>query len=125
MSTTETTDGNTVSREIEELEDRLDAALLKLARVEQANDEAVPLAVVQRLSDCAVPTKVWREYRGLSQQELAEAACVSVELVARVENGKEDVPLRVMHAFARALNLELDDLVPWSEQGELRTTGHV
>lgn len=111
-------DGNLGSQEIEELEDRLDAALLKLARVEQANDEVIPYAVVQLLSDGAVPTKIWREYRGLSQEELARAANVTAELVAEVEAGKEDMPLRSMHALARALNVDLDDLVPWATDAD-------
>ncbi len=79
------TDGNLGSQEIEQLEDRLDAALLKLARVEQANDEVIPFALVQVLSDGGVPTRVWREHRGLSREELAQAAGVPVELVVQVE----------------------------------------
>ncbi|HVB69121.1 MAG TPA: helix-turn-helix transcriptional regulator [Acetobacteraceae bacterium] len=115
---TNTTDGNLVSQEIEELEDRLDAALLKLARVEQTNDEAIPFAVVQLLSNGGVPTRIWREYRGLSQEELARAARVPAELVVQVEVGKEDVPLRSMHALARTLSVDLDDLVPWTTDGD-------
>ncbi|HEY1935343.1 MAG TPA: helix-turn-helix transcriptional regulator [Acetobacteraceae bacterium] len=115
---TSPTDGNLGSQEIEELEDRLDAALLKLARVEQANDEAIPIAVVQLLSNGGVPTRIWREYRGLSQEELARAARVPPEVVTQVEAGKEDVPLRSMHALARALNVDLDDLVPWTTDGD-------
>jgi DNA-binding XRE family transcriptional regulator len=113
-----TTDGNLVSQEIEELEDRLDAALLKLARFEQANGESIPFAVVQLLSNGGVPTRIWREYRGLSQEELARAARVPVELVAQIEAGKEDAPLRSMHALARALSVDLDDLVPWTTDGD-------
>jgi DNA-binding XRE family transcriptional regulator len=112
------TDGNLGSQEIEQLEDCLDAALLKLARVEQANDEVIPFALVQLLSDGGVPTRVWREHRGLSREELAQAASVPVELVVQVESGKEDVPLRSMHALASALNVDLDDLVPWTMDGD-------
>jgi DNA-binding XRE family transcriptional regulator len=115
---TNTPDGNLGSQEVEELEDRLDAALLRLARFEQANDEAIPFSVVQRLSDGGVPMKIWREYRGLSREELAQAACVPTDLVAQVEAGKEDVPLRSMHAIARVLNVDLEDLVPWTRDGD-------
>jgi ribosome-binding protein aMBF1 (putative translation factor) len=108
-------DSNAAAREAEELEDQLDAALLKLARVEQANEEAVPFEIVRRLSDGGVPVTVWREYRGLSPDELAAAAHVQVDLLAAVERGKEDVPLRTMQALARVLQVDLDDLVPWPE----------
>ena len=112
-------DGNAAAREAEELEDQLDTALLKLARVEQANEETVPLEVVRRLSDGTVPVTIWREYRGLSPDEFAAAAHVPAELLAAVERGKEDVPLRTMHALARALRVDLDDLVPWKQDDEL------
>lgn len=108
-------DGNASAHEAEELQDRLDAALLKLARVEQANEETVPLEIVRRLSDGEVPVIVWREHRGLSREELSAEAHVQMELLQAVESGKEDVPLRVMQAIARCLRVDLDDLVPWSQ----------
>lgn len=110
---TETSSGNRVSQEMEELEDQLDSALLQLARVEQANQESIPFEVVRRLSDGAIPTLVWREYRGLSEQELAIASGVPADVLMQIEGGKEDVPIRVMHEIARALKVDLDDLVPW------------
>ena len=108
-------DGNAAAHEAEGLEDQLDAALLKLARVEQANEETVPFEIVQRLSDGEVPVTVWREHRRLTQEELAAAAHVPVELLKAVESGKEDVPLRTMQAIAFRLRVDLDDLVPWSQ----------
>jgi DNA-binding XRE family transcriptional regulator len=107
-------DSNAAAREAEELEDQLDTALLKLARLEQANEETVPLEVVRRLSDGDIPVTVWREHRGLSQEELSVAAHVQPEMLKAVESGKEDVPLRIMHAISRALRVDLDDLVPWA-----------
>lgn len=112
-------DSNAAAREAEELEDQLDAALLKLARVEQANEETVPLELVRRLSDGDVPVTVWREHRGLSQEELSVAAHVQPEMLKAVESGKEDVPLRIMHAIARALGVDLDDLVPWTTESDV------
>jgi DNA-binding XRE family transcriptional regulator len=114
----DTTDGNAIARETEELEDQLDATLLKLARMEQANEETVPFEIVQRLSEGEIPVTVWREHRGLSREDLAVAAHVKIELLVAVESGKEDVPLRMMHAIARALRVDLDDLVPWSQEGD-------
>jgi DNA-binding Xre family transcriptional regulator len=112
---TEMTDANSTAREAEELQDRLDSALLKLARVEQANEETVPFEVVRRLSEGDAPVTVWREHRGLSRDELATAADIQADFLDEVEGGKEDVPLRKMHAIARALRVDLDDLVPWSQ----------
>ena len=111
-------DGNAAAREAEEQEDELDAVLARLARVEQANEETVPFEVVRRLSDGEVPVTVWREHRGLSQMELAAAASVPRGVLEAVEGGKEDVPLRTMYAIARALRIDLDDLVPWPQDND-------
>ncbi|MEA2775192.1 MAG: hypothetical protein QOF90_598, partial [Acetobacteraceae bacterium] len=40
---------------------------------------------------------------------------IQADFLDEVEGGKEDVPLRKMHAIARALRVDLDDLVPWSQ----------
>jgi mRNA-degrading endonuclease RelE of RelBE toxin-antitoxin system len=104
--------------EAEGLEDRFDTALAKLARAEQANLETVPFVIVRRLVDGEVPVTVWREHRGLSQDQLAVAASVPAERLTEIETGKEDVPLRMMHAIALALRVDLDDLVPWSVAAE-------
>jgi DNA-binding XRE family transcriptional regulator len=118
---TEMTDVNSSAREAEELQDHLDSALLKLARVEQANEETIPFEVVRRLSEGDAPVTVWREHRGLSRQELAMAADIQTDLLDAVEGGKEDVPLRKMYAIACALRVDLDDLVPWSQDTDEAT----
>src|SRR5690349_16458064 len=112
------THGNAGAHEIEALEDQLDAALLKLARVEQANEETVPFEVVRRLSDGDVPVVVWREYRSLSREQLATAAQVDLGMLEAIENGKEDVPLRIVQSLPRVLRVDLDDLVPWPQGGD-------
>jgi mRNA-degrading endonuclease RelE of RelBE toxin-antitoxin system/DNA-binding XRE family transcriptional regulator len=109
-------DDGAAEREAEGSEDAFDSALADLARAEQANQETVPIEIVQRLSDGGVPVAVWREHCSQSQ-ELAEAARIPPELLVEIENGKEDVPLRIMHAIASALRVDLDDLVPWSTDG--------
>jgi hypothetical protein len=107
-------DDDAIEQEAEGSEDAFDTALAKLARAEQTNQETVPITIVQRLSDGEVPVAVWRGHRGQSPEQLAEAAHVPLELLAEIEGGKEDVPLRIMHAIAGALRVDLDDLVPWS-----------
>jgi len=99
----------------EGLEGRFDMALAGLARSEQTNEEAVPFAIVRRLVDGEVPVTVWREHRALPVEQLAALAHVPAELLVEVEAGREDIPLRVMHALALALRIDLDDLVPWSD----------
>jgi ribosome-binding protein aMBF1 (putative translation factor) len=100
---------------IEELEDELDCALVRIGEYQDVGEEDVPLALVKQLSQGVSPVRAWREHRGMSLARLAEIARVPVALIASIEDGREDVPLRVMDAIARALRIGLDDLVPWSQ----------
>jgi DNA-binding Xre family transcriptional regulator len=113
--TSEAHETNSTALEIEALEDLLDAAHMRLARMEQANDEGIPGAIVRRLVEGIPALTVWREHRALSREALAAAAGVPVALVAAIEAGKEEVPLQKISAIARALRIDVDDLVPWSD----------
>ena len=114
--TSEAYDTNATALEMETLEDLLDAAHMQLARIEQANDERIPGAMVRRLAEGAIPLTVWREHRDLSPDALAGLCGVPVATLHAIESGKEDVPLRIMSAIARALRIDLDDLVPWPNE---------
>jgi DNA-binding XRE family transcriptional regulator len=113
--TSEAHETNSTALEIEALEDLLDAAHMRLARMEQANDEGIPGAIVRRLVEGIPPLTVWREHRGLSREALAAAAGVPVALVEAIEAGKDEVRLQKISAIARALRIDVDDLVPWSD----------
>ena len=83
--TSEAHAANAASLEVERLEDRLDAAATRLARIEQANDGAVPGTVVRRLAKVAVS----RQHRGPPPDALATIAGVSA-LLAQIKPGRED-----------------------------------
>ena len=50
------------------------AARLRLAR---GHDELVPLEITERRLAGESPVKIWREYRGLTQENLAKKSKVS------------------------------------------------
>jgi DNA-binding XRE family transcriptional regulator len=85
-----------------------DAVKAALARGEE---ELIPSEVVHALLKRENPIKVWRNYRGLKQPELAELAGVSVPYLSQLETGKRKGSLEILSAIARVLNLSLDDLV--------------
>ena len=102
---------------LDEAEDANDALLVRLADIEFAasgGEAAVPLALVKRLSEGENPIRVWREYRGLSLRAIADAAGVSHALVSEIENGKKDGSIRTLVALARALSVDISDLLPWA-----------
>jgi transcriptional regulator with XRE-family HTH domain len=56
--------------------------------------------------------KSWRQKRGLTLDELAALTAISASTISRLEAGKRAPNLELVVPLARALRLELDDLVP-------------
>ena len=56
--------------------------------------------------------KSWRLKRGLTLDDLSEATGISPSTISRLEGGKRAPNLELVIPIARALRLELDDLVP-------------
>jgi DNA-binding Xre family transcriptional regulator len=105
-----------LERRLEESEDDNDALELRLAKVEDAlsGGERIPAAIADRLAEGESPVGVWREYRGLSLRGLAEKVSISAAMLSKIETGKKEGSVRTLAALARALAIDLDDLVCWS-----------
>ena len=96
--------------EAEMLQDMRDYDEVKLA-LASGTEELIPSEVTYALLDGANPIRVWREYRGLTQQQVAEAAGISKPYLSQLESGQRKGTAEVLAAVARALNVSLDDLV--------------
>lgn len=94
----------------EMLQDVQDYDSAKLA-LERDGEGLVPSEVVYSILDGEHPIKVWREYRSMSQQNLAQVAEISVPYLSQIETGKRKGSVEVLAAIAQALNLSLDDLI--------------
>ncbi|HYT36383.1 MAG TPA: helix-turn-helix transcriptional regulator [Ktedonobacteraceae bacterium] len=55
--------------------------------------------------------RAWRMWRGLSIQELAKLAGVSVTTISRLENGVSQPNFSTLHRLARGLNLTREQLL--------------
>jgi DNA-binding XRE family transcriptional regulator len=77
----------------------------------EAGEELVPAEVIYAILDGANPVRVWREHRGLTQQQLAQGAGISVPYLSQIESGKRTGSADVLAALAKALELSLDDIV--------------
>lgn len=87
----------------------MDEAKAALARGE---DIALPEAVWEDLESGQNAIRVLRSYRGLSQAELAAAACVSEDCIVELEEkGRASGSPETLEAIARALRVPLDVLV--------------
>ena len=80
------------------------------ARIERGDDELIPASIILRRLDGESPVKVWREHRGLTQEQLASAAGVSRALVAAIETGRKEGSTSSLKKLAAALGCELGNL---------------
>jgi DNA-binding XRE family transcriptional regulator len=81
------------------------------AALERGEEELIPSEVVYALLDGQKPIKVWREYRSLTQQQLAEAAGISIPYLSQLETGKRKGSTEVLTLIAKTLRLSLDAVV--------------
>lgn len=104
-----------LTHRLEQAEAENDALALRLAVIEDAltGGERVPAEIVGRLSSGEAPVRVWREHRGMALRVLAKEARISPALMSEIETGKKDGSIRTLAALARALAIDIDDLVPW------------
>lgn len=77
----------------------------------EEGEELVPSEVVYAILDGGSPIRVWREHRGLTQRQLAEAVGISTPYLSQLESGKRKGTTKVLSAIAEALDLVLGDIV--------------
>ena len=94
----------------EELEDIRDYDAAK-AELERGEDELIPAEVVFALIDGENPIKVWREFRGLTQGQLADAAGISKPYLSQIETGKRKGSTDILSALAKALKVTLEEVI--------------
>jgi len=83
-----------------------------LASVSAEEEEAIPASFVARLlSGYEHPLKIWREYRGYSQESLGREAGIGKSYVSQVEAGAKMGSTQVLGALAKALKVDIDDLL--------------
>lgn len=78
----------------------------------RAGEEYVPLELVDRLIAGDNPLRVWRKYRSLTQQALAEKVGRSKVFISGIETGKQDTSSLNWRMLADALDVDIDDLIP-------------
>lgn len=80
------------------------------ARLAAGEEEMIPAAFANRILDGEHPIRVWREYRGFSQVELARRSGINRVVIADVEAGRKGGSLATFKAVADALGVTIDDL---------------
>lgn len=97
-------------------EDKLDvAAAIDAQRRREAGEEHVPADVVDRIIAGGNALKIWRKHRGLTQVALAKKAEISHGFVAFLENDERKASVETWQSLAKALDVDLEDILPQSE----------
>ncbi len=86
-----------------------DLAAYEAARARE--EEAFPLNVAERLVAGAHPIKVFREFRGMTQAELARQVGLSPMYISQIETGRRGGSTKALRRIAAALEIDLADVV--------------
>ncbi len=79
--------------------------------LKQDKEELIPAEITYAILDGENPIKVWREYRGFTQQQVAERVGISTSYLSQIETQKRTGTTEVLGAIAKALDVSLDDIV--------------
>lgn len=102
-------------KDYEKLVDRLEIAEdLKAVDDFDRNDtgERIPHELVKKIVGGENRVKVWREFRGLTQKELAEKTGTAQPFIAQMEKGERNGTGKTLKKIAEALGLDVDILIP-------------
>lgn len=80
------------------------------ARLDRGEDEPIPLAITERRLAGESPVKIWREYRGLTQDGLAKISKVSRGMIAAIEAKHRKGGIGTLKKLAIALRVDLENL---------------
>ena len=105
-----------LSAAAEATEDALDAAEADrvIEGIRKGEIETFPDELVSALLDGESPVKLFRKHRGMTGQQLADAAGLSQAYISQIENGSRDGTVKQLSAIANALGLTVDDLI-WDQ----------
>jgi len=88
---------------LEDIEDRADAAAVR-------DEETFPIEFVERCLSDDPPLRIWREYRGLTLQALADQCGVTRQMLSMLEHGKTRPSAALLGRLAVALRCDMEDL---------------
>ena len=96
----------------------IQAALAVEARIATGDEELIPANVVDRLLDGEQPLRVWREFRNLTQADLARSSGVNRVQIVDIEAGRNSGSVHTLRKLATVLDVTVDDLIPAANSTE-------
>jgi mRNA interferase RelE/StbE len=80
------------------------------SRLESGEDELIPLEITERRLQGEPALRVWREYRKLTQEQLAKKAKVSRALIAAIETNRKSGSVSTWKKLGTVLNVSWEQL---------------
>ncbi len=80
------------------------------ARLEDGEDELIPLEITERRLRGEAALRIWREYRKLTQERLAKKAKVSRALIAAIETKRKVGSVSTWKRLGAALDVSWEQL---------------
>lgn len=79
-------------------------------RLATGEEELIPAEVVDRIIDGENKLRVWREHRGMSAKELADATGLAAPYISQLETGKREGTIETFRKIAATLSVDIDDI---------------
>jgi hypothetical protein len=98
---------------VEAAEDAADREAVRRfeAALATGEEELIPAEFVNRLIEGESPVRVWREFRGLSAEEVAERVGIELPALAALEGSEPLEASDTLERIAGVLRVDLEDLV--------------
>ncbi len=80
-------------------------------RLSPGQEAAFPHEVVVRHTECGSLVRAWREYRGLTEADMAGLMGLDVDAYRRLETPEADLGFGMLKRVARALKLSVEHLI--------------
>jgi len=81
------------------------------ARLAEGSDELIPLEITERRLRGEPALRIWREHRGLTQEQLGKKAKVSRALIAAIETKRKAGSVGTWKKLGAALDVGWEQLV--------------
>jgi DNA-binding XRE family transcriptional regulator len=97
---------------IEAAEDAVDARVASeiKRRLATGEEELISAEMVDRMIDGENKLLLWREHRGMSAKELAEATGLAAPYITQLETGKREGSIETFKKIATACRVGIDDI---------------
>ncbi len=81
------------------------------AKIDLGEEEIIPFELVESRVGGENAIRIWREYRGMTQEKLAKYSGVSRTMIAAIEAGHKKGSVTTLKKLAIALDVSIEQLV--------------